>query len=37
MGADGRHIVASGDNIGQVSGRVGAARVDLDEVVLEEN
>ena len=33
--ADGRQIVASGDSIGQVSELVGAARLDLDEVVLE--
>ncbi len=32
---DGRQIVASGDSIGEVSERVGAARLDLDEVVLE--
>ncbi len=33
--ADGRRIVASGESIGQVSERVGAAREDLDDVVLE--
>ncbi len=33
--ADGRRIVASGENIGQVAERVVAAREDLQEVVLE--
>lgn len=33
--ADGRRIVASGDTIGQLSERVGAAREDIQEVVLE--
>jgi hypothetical protein len=33
--ADGCRVVASGESIGQVSERVGAAHEDLQEVVLE--
>ena len=33
--SDGRHIVASAENIGQLSERVVAAREDIQDVVLE--